>query len=142
MYRTLTAIALIATSTVAFAQSTPVGLWRSQDDKSGEAKAEIRIVETGGAVSGRIERTLAKDARLTCDQCTDDRKNQPIAGLEIIRGGKKSEGKDVWEGGKILDPENGKEYRLTLSPQDGGKTLQVRGHVGPFYRTQTWARVQ
>jgi uncharacterized protein (DUF2147 family) len=33
---------------------------------------------------------------------------QAHAGLEIIRGAKKAEGKDVWEGGKILDPENGK----------------------------------
>ena len=79
-------------------------------------------------------------ADATCDECTDERKGKPIAGLDIIRGGRKVEGKDVWEGGKILDPENGKEYRASFTPIDGGKKLDVRGYLGPFWRTQTWNR--
>jgi len=126
----------------AFGQTTPVGTWRSVDDKSGEAKAEIRIVERGGALEGRIEKTLRPGAATRCDECTDDRKGQPIAGLEIIRGGAKAEGKSVWEGGKILDPENGKEYRASFTPVDGGAKLEVRGYLGPFWRTQTWTRVR
>ena len=55
---------------------------------------------------------------------------------------KKAEGKDVWEGGKILDPENGKTYTLRLTPIEGGAKLEVRGSIGPFGRTQTWVRVQ
>jgi hypothetical protein len=64
--------------------------------------------------------------------------------MEIIRGAKKSEGSAVWEGGKILDPENGKEYTLRMTPLEDGKKLQIRGYIGPFYRTQTqiWTRVQ
>lgn len=62
--------------------------------------------------------------------------------MEIIRGGKKSASGDIWEGGKILDPENGKEYRATFTPIEGGKELQVRGFIGPFFRTQVWKRVQ
>ena len=65
-----------------------------------------------------------------------------MVGLEIIRGAKKATDKDVWEGGKILDPENGREYTLRLTPVDGGKKLDVRGSFGPFGRTQTWVRVQ
>jgi uncharacterized protein (DUF2147 family) len=126
----------------AFAQVSPVGLWRSIDDKTGEAKAEIRITDTGGVLTGRIEKTLKKDARPTCEECRDERKGQPINGLEIIRGVKKTEGQDVWENGKILDPENGKEYTVRLAPIDGGQKLQVRGYIGPFFRTQTWVRVQ
>jgi len=126
----------------AFAQTSPVGLWRSVDDKTGEAKAEIRIVENAGVLTGRIEKTLRKDAKPTCEECRDERKGQAIQGLEIIRGAKKAEGQDVWEHGKILDPENGKEYTLKLAPIDGGQKLQVRGFIGPFYRTQTWVRVQ
>lgn len=139
----LAAIVLAAGATSALAQMSPVGLWRSVDDKTGESKAEIRISESGGALQGRIEKTLRKDAKpdAVCEECTDDRKGKPIAGLEIIRGGKKAEGKDVWEGGKILDPENGKEYRASLTPVDGGKKLEVRGYLGPFWRTQTWNRV-
>lgn len=126
------------------AQTSPVGLWRNIDDKTGEAKAEIRIVESDGALRGRIEKSLKKDSKpdTVCDECSDDRKGKPIAGLEIIRGGKKAEGKEVWEGGRILDPENGKEYRASFTPIDGGKKLEVRGYLGPFWRTQTWNRMQ
>jgi uncharacterized protein (DUF2147 family) len=131
-----------AAAGVVFAQTTPVGLWRSADDKTGEAKAEIRIVDNAGVLTGRIEKTLKKDAKPTCEECKDERKGQAIQGLEIIRGAKKVEGQDVWEHGKILDPENGKEYTLKLAPLDGGQKLQVRGFIGPFYRTQTWVRVQ
>ncbi|MBO9652591.1 MAG: DUF2147 domain-containing protein [Variovorax sp.] len=137
-------ILLLAGSASAMAQMSPVGLWRSVDDKTGESKAEIRIAESGGGLLGRIEKTLRKDAKpdAACDECTDDRKGKPMVGLDIIRGGKKAEGKDVWEGGKILDPENGKEYRASFTPIEGGKKLEVRGYLGPFWRTQTWNRVQ
>jgi uncharacterized protein (DUF2147 family) len=145
MKQALTAILFIASAvTAAHAQVTPVGLWRNIDDKTGEAKAEIRIVEAAGALSGRIEKRLTRDAKADdkCDECTDDRKGQLILGLEIIRGARKAEGKDVWEGGRILDPENGRNYTLRLTPVEGGKKLEVRGSFGPFGRTQTWQRVQ
>jgi uncharacterized protein (DUF2147 family) len=142
--KTAAFIALALLGTAAFAQSTPVGTWRSIDDKTSEPKAEIRIVDNGGVLSGRIEKRLVKDAKpdAVCEECSDERKNKPIQGLEIIRGAKKAEGKDVWEGGKILDPENGREYTLRLTPVDGGRKLDVRGSFGPFGRTQTWVRVQ
>mgnify|MGYP000952145243 CR=1 FL=1 len=144
MNKALAAIFCVAISAPVWAQVSPVGTWRSIDDKTGEAKAEIRVSEAGGALTGRIEKSLKKDTKpdAVCTECTDDRKGQPIAGLEIIRGGKKAEGKDVWEGGKILDPENGKEYRASFTPIDGGAKLEVRGYLGPFWRTQVWQRVQ
>ena len=77
-----------------------------------------------------------------CARNAHDRKDKPVLGLEIIRGAKKAEDKDVWEGGKILDPENGRNYTLRLTPIDGGKKLEVRGSIGPFGRTQTWIRLQ
>ncbi|MDP3619242.1 MAG: DUF2147 domain-containing protein [Ramlibacter sp.] len=129
--------------TSAFAQVSPVGLWRNIDDKTGEAKAELRLVDNAGVISGKIERRLTKDAKpgATCTECKDDRKEQALDGLEIIRGAKKADGRDVWEDGRILDPENGREYRLRLTPIEGGKRLEVRGSIGPFGRTQTWVRV-
>ena len=136
--------ALLLAAASAFAQMSPVGLWRNIDDKTGEAKAEIRITESGGAVNGRIEQLLRRNARTgdRCVECRDERKDQPMVGLEIIRGAKKAEGMEVWEDGKILDPENGREYRLRLTPVEGGSKLEVRGSFGPFGRTQTWVRVQ
>jgi uncharacterized protein (DUF2147 family) len=138
----LAGAALLASS--AYAQLSPVGTWHNIDDKTGQPRAEIRVTESGGAVTGTIVKRLAKDAKpnATCDECTDDRKGKPVDGLEIIRGARKAADKDVWEGGKILDPENGKEYTLRMTPVDGGKRMEVRGSVGPFGRTQTWVRVQ
>ncbi|MGE4239920.1 DUF2147 domain-containing protein [Ramlibacter sp.] len=123
---------------------TPVGLWRSIDDKTGEPRAEIRIVENAGVLTGRIEKRLDKTAKpdAVCVECKDDRKDKPMNGLEIIRGVRKAEGKDLWEGGKVLDPENGREYTAKLTPIEGGKKLEMRGSFGPFGRTQTWVRVQ
>ena len=143
MKRALIAIILGAGCLPVLAQMSPVGLWRNVDDKTGEAKAEIRIVDAGGALSGKIEKRLLKDAKPddVCGECSDDRKGAPLLGLEIIRGAKKAEGKEVWEGGKILDPENGRNYGLRMTPVDGGKKLEVRGSIGPFGRTQTWTRV-
>ena len=130
-------------STVAMAQMTPEGLWRNIDDKTGEAKAEIRIAaKASGALHGRIEKSLTQSGEPNCTACTDDRKDKPKVGMEIIRGAKKSDSDTVWEGGKILDPENGKEYTLRMTPLEGGKQLQIRGYIGPFYRTQIWQRVQ
>jgi uncharacterized protein (DUF2147 family) len=133
-------------SVQALAQNTPVGKWHNVDDKTKEIKAEITILEAGGALSGKITKRLLKDAKPddVCDECKDARKGQLILGMEIIRGAKKDATDDVWTGGKILDPENGKEYSLKLTPLDGGKKLAVRGFIGSplFGRSQTWVRVE
>lgn len=134
--------ALLATG-LAQAQMTPVGNWHTIDDKTKEVKSEIQISDNAGVLTGKVTKLLRKEARqdAVCDECTDDRKGKPMLGLEIIRGAKKADGKDVWEDGKILDPENGKSYTLRLTPIEGGKKLEVRGSIGPFGRTQTWVRV-
>ena len=145
MYKAVAAIILVAIGAPAWAQMTPEGLWRNVDDKTGEAKAEIRIRDTGaGGLLGVLEKRLSKDAKPDDmgKECTDDRKDKRVLGQEIIRGAKKADGKDVWEGGKILDPENGRNYTLRLTPIEGGKKLEVRGSIGPFGRTQTWIRIQ
>ena len=126
------------------AEMSPVGLWRTFDEKTGEAKSEVRIVDNAGVVSGKVTKLLRKGANqaAVCDRCSDDRKDQPLVGLEIIRGAKKAEGKTVWEDGKILDPENGRAYSLKLKTTEDGNKLEVRGSIGPFGRTQTWTRVE
>jgi len=127
----------------AFAQTSPVGLWKTIDDDGKTAKSLVRISEQGGTLVGSIDKLLdPKDpGDAKCDLCKDDRKNQPVVGLQIIRG-VKAEGDGTWGGGEILDPNNGKTYRTRLKPVDGGKKLEMRGYIGPFYRTQTWLRVE
>ena len=142
-FKTLLCTALLVAGT-SYAQMTPVGTWHTIDDKTGEAKAEIQIVEKDGVLSGRVVKSLRNDpnAKKTCDECKDDRKGQDIIGMEIIRGVKHEPLSEfLWAGGgKILDPENGKEYTVKMVPKEGGKKLQVRGYIGPFYRTQHWLR--
>lgn len=144
MKKALSALVFAALAGSAAAQMTPVGTWNSVDDKTKELKSEIVIAESGGALNGKITKLLRKEAKqdAVCDECTDDRKGKPLLGLEIIRGAKKVDGKEVWEDGKILDPENGKAYSLRLTPIEGGKKLEVRGSVFGIGRTQTWVRVQ
>ena len=141
--RFLMALCIGAAASASWAQLSPIGTWRTVDDKTGEAKSEIVITEQDGVVSGRITRLLRAEAdpQGVCSACTDDRKDQPLVGLEIIRGARQVEGRAVWEDGRILDPENGKTYTLRLTPKDEGRQLNVRGSFGPFGRTQTWTRV-
>jgi uncharacterized protein (DUF2147 family) len=144
MKNTLLTISLATLSASVFAQLTPVGTWRSIDDDTKEAKSEIVITDNGGVLSGKVVKLLRKDAKqdVVCSECKDDRKDKPVLGMELIRGMKKVDGKDVWEGGKIVDPESGSDYKLRLTPVDGGKKLEVRGSVLFISRTQTWIRVQ
>ncbi len=129
----------------AAAQMTPIGNWHSIDDETKKPKAEVRIsLNAAGTLSGVVEKSLlpVSDEDPLCNLCTDDRKGKPKIGMEIIRGGKKAEGKDVWEEGKILDPSNGKNYSLRLTPIEGGKKMEVRGYIGTpmLGRTQIWIR--
>ncbi len=144
MKKTFASFLLVVLCLPALAQMTPAGLWRSIDDNTGEAKADISIKDNGkGGLNGVVERSLLKSSsELNCSLCTDDRKDKPKVGMEIIRGAVKVASEDIWEGGTIIDPENGKVYKLRLTPIEGGKKLQVRGYIGPFYRNQLWQRVQ
>jgi uncharacterized protein (DUF2147 family) len=130
---------------LAHAQATPVGLWKTIDDHSKKERSLIRITESGGVLTGRIEKTLDPDAKPgeVCEKCTDERKDKPLIGMALIRNTKQNANdKAIWDGGDITDPDNGKVYKLRLKPQDGGKTLEVRGYIGPFYRNQTWLRAE
>ena len=140
------ALALVAAVGSVSAQSTPVGVWKTIDDKNKTERAQIRIPEAGGVYSGKIEKLLAADAKqdAVCDQCSDDRKDKPMVGLEIIRGVKRADADNTWDGGTILDAAEGKVYKVRMQTADGGKKLEVRGFVGmPMLgRTQTWIRVE
>jgi uncharacterized protein (DUF2147 family) len=141
----LIALSLMVAAAGAWAQATPVGVWKTIDDDSGKEKSLVRIVDTGGVISGQIEKFLdpANKPDSVCDKCSDERKGKPVLGMTFLRNLKEAvNDKGTWEGGDILDPNNGKVYRAKLKPIDGGKKLQVRGYIGPFYRTQIWLRVE
>jgi uncharacterized protein (DUF2147 family) len=146
MNRLFATLLLAAAPALAFAQATPVGLWKTIDDKTNTERSLLRITESGGVLTAKIEKLLAADAKqdAVCDKCSDDRKDKPLIGLEVMRGVKKSDDANTWDGGTILDAAEGKIYKVRLQPADGGKKLEVRGYVGmPMLgRTQTWIRVE
>ena len=142
----VTFVGLLA-SAGAFAQATPAGLWKTIDDNTKQPKAYIRIVETNGVYSGKLEKIIDPTApnEAICKACTDDRRDKPLLGLELMRGVKQNaEDKTVFDGGRILDPNNGTDYKVKLKPIEGGAKLEVRGYVGfsLLGRTQTWIRAE
>jgi len=141
--RSLAALLLASAAGAAWAQATPAGLWRTIDDETKQEKSLVRIADTGGVLSGKVEKLLdatRQDAK--CDACTDARKGQPVLGMTILEGVRKNADEPYWDGGAILDPNNGKTYKVRLTPKDNGRTLEVRGFIGPFYRNQAWQRVE
>ena len=94
----LAAFILVAAGmSTALAQMTPVGVWRSIDEKEGTPKAEVRITEANGVVTGKVQALLRKgaDPNQLCTECKDELKDKPMVGLTIISNAKKAEGKDV-----------------------------------------------
>lgn len=123
--------------------NSPVGLWKTIDDKSGKPKSLVRITDAGGELRGTVEkifREASEDPNPKCEKCTDDRKDKPVIGMTIITG-MKADG-DHFAGGQILDPNNGKIYKSKMELEDKGKKLKVRGYIGVpvLGRSQVWVR--
>jgi uncharacterized protein (DUF2147 family) len=119
--------------------SSPIGEWKTFDDKTGKARAIVRIYEQDGRLFGKIERSLMPGAESrVCAACTDDRKEQPMLGLVIIRNMKRID--DGYAGGDILDPDTGSVYRCKFHLEENGSKLVLRGFIGISLlgRTQTW----
>jgi uncharacterized protein (DUF2147 family) len=124
-------------------QSSPVGRWKTVDDTSGKATSVVSIWEENGRLFGKVEELLdpdPEDAHPRCVSCAGDLKDMPVIGMRILWDLQKDG--DEWSGGKVLDPNNGKEYECHLAVEDGGQKLKVRGFIGVSLlgRTQYWLR--
>jgi uncharacterized protein (DUF2147 family) len=130
------------TPTVAQTQ-TILGFWATYDDVTGELKSEVNLYEKNGEIYGNITKLYLKPGDPkdpVCDECDEDdpRYKQKILGMEIIKGLKKDG--DEYNGGNVLDPENGSVYKCRVWLEDGN--LILRGYIGfsLFGRSQTWKR--
>ncbi|WP_026999131.1 DUF2147 domain-containing protein [Eisenibacter elegans] len=119
-------------------QAQVVGYFKTVDDNTGKERSVVHIYKTtAGTYAGKIiSITDPEEAKGLCEKCTDERKNKPVLGMVIFSGLKASADGNELSGGKILDPESGKEYNCKIWRE--GNTLKVRGYWGMFYRTQTW----
>jgi uncharacterized protein (DUF2147 family) len=129
-------------TTVVQSQSI-TGVWKTIDEE-GTAKSEIRIWKSGGEYKGKVVEIYLEDKRDgRCTECDEDdpRYNQKVLGMTILNGLKKTEA-NMWEGGKILDPQNGNVYscKMWINDEDD---LVVRGFIGISLigRSQTWERI-
>ena len=127
-------------SIVAISQNSPVGLWKTIDDKTGEATSHVKIYEEDGIYYGKVVKLLQDDPGTICEVCPGDKKGKPVVGMIIMWGLKKH--KNYWSYGRIMDPENGKTYKCNVRLQNDG-TLKLRGYIGfaALGRNQIWHRV-
>ncbi|WP_020532919.1 DUF2147 domain-containing protein [Flexithrix dorotheae] len=124
-----------------FAQS-PIGKWKTIDDETGKEKSIVEFYMKGDKLHAKINKLIdPSEPDPVCEECDedDDRYNKKVIGMEIVRDLEKDD--DEWNGGTVLDPENGKVYTCKVWLEDE-KTLKLRGYVAFFYRTQTWYRVE
>lgn len=125
------------------ALDSPIGRWKTIDDHTGQAKAVVEIRETGGELEGRIVQLFDPPVpHPECIKCTGALKNKPVMGMRILWGMRQNGSE--WTGGHILDPESGDIYRCTMTLENGGKVLRLRGYIGlsVFGRTEKWVRVE
>ncbi len=124
-----------------------VGMYQTIDDKTNNPKSIVAVYEykqdTTQMVAGRvvalydtegvISETLSKPVRIA-----EKVEGKPfIVGTDVIWSMKWDDKKSQYTGGKIMDPASGSIYSSVIW-QDNPETLNVRGKIGPFGRTQTW----
>lgn len=141
MKSSLVIILLCFTVDLTLAQSV-IGKWKTIDDNTGEARSIVDVFERGGKVYGKITKLFRKPGENpdpVCDECetNDPRYLKKIIGMEFMEGLIKDD--QEYGDGNILDPDNGKVYRCKIWIEDN--QLKVRGYIGPFYRTQSWLKV-
>ncbi|MGH8444073.1 MAG: DUF2147 domain-containing protein [Solimonas sp.] len=120
---------------------SPVGTWKTIDDETGKAKSLVEITESNGQLHGRIVKLFnPSKPNPICEKCEGGKKDQPINGMEILWGLRKSGSE--WAGGQVLDPQKGKVYDAKVALADNGSKLNLRGYIGfsLLGRTQTWLR--
>ena len=137
---------LLAWACAASAQfASPVGLWKTYSDRTGEADGLVRIVEERGEFVGRVEKVFSPpndSPNPLCGRCPGELRDQPVVGIAVLRGVRRRQ--DGYTEGTILDPDEGENYRCTLTLKEAGRRLEIHGFIGLplFGRTQVWTRVE
>jgi len=135
---------LIAFCAVSFTYAQGiVGKWKTVDDATGETKGVVEFYKENDKIFGRVVKILhlnPEKQNEVCSNCKDDRKGKRILGMVILKNFMYTES-DYYRGGKVLDPENGKEYQCYIKMLSDNK-LKLRGFIGiPLIgRTQYWYR--
>jgi uncharacterized protein (DUF2147 family) len=143
MLRCLFVLVLVWSGPVWGQASTPVGLWQTVSDRTGQPDGLVRILEVDGEYIGTVVAVYsppAPDAHPLCELCQGDLKNKPVVGMNILSGVRRTG--NTYSTGEILDPDEGQVYKCRIALLDDGRKLEVRGYIGIplFGRSQTWIR--
>ena len=124
------------------------GTWQQIDDKTGSPKAIIEIrKEANNTYTGKIVKITPRPGytpRETCNHCPSPYTNQPILGMDVLKGLKHVPDTTEYEKGTVIDPLAGKIYSAKVRLSATGKRLTLRGYIGisAIGRSQTWLRLE
>lgn len=115
---------------------------------NGTKRGHIQIYKQGDRYFGKIIWLKEPNDPLTNKPKMDTKNSnvalraRPIMGLNVMKSFE-YDGGNVWDEGKIYNPEDGKEYSCKMTLKDPN-TLNVRGYVGISLlgSTQTWTRIK
>ena len=137
-----TLLAMFLLPSLASAQEGVLGRWQTIDDATGKPKSVVEIYQArDGRIAGKVVEILdlKNGPDPACTACKGANHGKPIKGL-VILWGLNADGDGKWSGGRVLDPENGKDYKARLELLDGGRKLGMSGCIAFLCRQQVWRR--
>lgn len=141
MYKSLLHIIILLFTTSQLSSQEILGKWENMNAE-GKVNSIIEIYKKDDEIYGKVDRIVKEEDRgRLCTECEGELKNQPIEGMELMKGLRK-EG-DEYVGGTIVDPKTGKEYRCKVwLDEENPNILKIRGYLAFFYKTKTWKRAR